>query len=605
MLGWSFVVFYRVLGARILLWHLTAFALRYAGALAFWMLMRLIWPAARGLALTAAALFVVYPGFLQQPDALTYITHLTAMVGCLLSLVLMVWGLRQRFWLRVPALGASLLLAAAYIFLLEYMAGMELVRLLLLWQISVESKGDARLRALRRFLPYLAPPLVYLIWRVFFFVNKRPTTDLSALLMPYRTDPLGHLGAVLADWLRGVVDIIAGAWAVPATLLLERMDLPALMFALLLGALAAVVFVLGVRGLSLEADAGENRRMIWLGLIAVAMTYLPIVLLGRSLSYGIPLLNSGDRYTLQSAPWAALLLAGVLGLAVPWRPAVRQMVAGGLIFLAVATHFAAGWLFAHSWQNTRQYYWQLSWRAPALEPGTLLTGQLPYTAILEGYAIGYPADLIYYPDSYNPQIAGEVLSSGTLPEFLREGTRPIERRTVPQLLNFANTLVAFIPREGACLQVVEGRRPVLPDDADALIRLVAPHSHLSDILTDAEPAVPPASIFGAEPPHGWCYYYQKVSLALQRGEYESAAGLADQARAGGFAAGDPSEWLPFAEAYVYTGQYAKAGPLLQLIAADRALAHQVCELLESNAFVPDVPSRAAHADFLYKSLCQP
>lgn len=601
--GYLYVLFYRFLGEQILLWHLAIFILRYAGALACWGLARLLWPKAGGLALGSAALFAVYPGFLQQPDAATYVTFVTVMLGALLSLFLTVFSLGDApVVFRAGAALAALLIAAGDLLLVEFLVGFEAVRLLLIWDLTGRSPGRLRRFALRA-LPYVLTVLAFLVWRVFFFHSSRPTTDLGALLTSYLESPLAVLGSMSANFLLGLFNIGLAAWAVPLSFLVEQVP-PVIQWAgLLVGVLAGGMFALAAR--ALPDAAGESaRQAAWFGLLAMVLTYAPIVLLGRSASFGSPLIGT-DRYTFQSSFAAALLLVALIGLVLPARASARAWVVGGLVALAVATHVYNGWLFAHSWQVARQYFWQLSWRAPLLEKGTLLTGQYPAMALTEGYQLSYPANLIYYPDSPLPQITGEVLTADTLPEFLREGTRPIERRTVPQLLNFANTLVAFLPREGACLQVVDGRRPVLPDNADALIRLVAPHSRLSDILTDAEPAMPPASIFGAEPPHGWCYYYQKVSLALQRGEYESAAGLADQARAGGFAAGDPSEWLPLAEAYVYAGQYEKAAPLLQIIAADRALAHQVCELLESNAFVPDLPSRAAHADFLYTSLCQP
>jgi hypothetical protein len=78
------------------------------------------------------------------------------------------------------------------------------------------------------------------------------------------------------------------------------------------------------------------------------------------------------------------------------------------------------------------------------------------------------------------------------------------------------------------------------------------------ILVNAEPPQMPVALFGKEPPHTWCYYYEKAELARQEGDWESVAALGDEARAQGYLPGDALEWLPFIEGYVLTGDYKAA-----------------------------------------------
>ena len=68
----------------------------------------------------------------------------------------------------------------------------------------------------------------------------------------------------------------------------------------------------------------------------------------------------------------------------------------------------------------------------------------------------------------------------------------------------------------------------------------------------------PSALFGKEPPHDWCYYFEKAELARQIGDWETVAALGDEARAQGFIPGDALEWLPFIEGYVITGDYQSA-----------------------------------------------
>jgi hypothetical protein len=61
--------------------------------------------------------------------------------------------------------------------------------------------------------------------------------------------------------------------------------------------------------------------------------------------------------------------------------------------------------------------------------------------------------------------------------------------------------------------------------------------------------------FGKEPAHAWCYYFEKAELARQRGDWQTAAHLGDEAAAKGFTARDEMEKLVFIEAYAHVGRW--------------------------------------------------
>jgi hypothetical protein len=56
-------------------------------------------------------------------------------------------------------------------------------------------------------------------------------------------------------------------------------------------------------------------------------------------------------------------------------------------------------------------------------------------------------------------------------------------------------------------------------------------------------------LFGAEPAHTWCYYYEKADLARANGDWSLVADLGDRAFKASFRPDDQSEYLPFIEAY--------------------------------------------------------
>ena len=68
-------------------------------------------------------------------------------------------------------------------------------------------------------------------------------------------------------------------------------------------------------------------------------------------------------------------------------------------------------------------------------------------------------------------------------------------------------------------------------------------------------------IYGDEPKHRWCYYFQKAELARQRGDWERAAQLGEEAYASGDHPNDPTENFVFIEAYAHIGAWGNAKQL--------------------------------------------
>ena len=62
------------------------------------------------------------------------------------------------------------------------------------------------------------------------------------------------------------------------------------------------------------------------------------------------------------------------------------------------------------------------------------------------------------------------------------------------------------------------------------------------------PSACAASIFGREPNHTWCYYYEKAELAAQYDDWPTIAGLWREATQRGLRAANGIELLPFISA---------------------------------------------------------
>ena len=99
--------------------------------------------------------------------------------------------------------------------------------------------------------------------------------------------------------------------------------------------------------------------------------------------------------------------------------------------------------------------------------------------------------------------------------------------------------------------------PILPRTAAKALEL----SNLEQIIPNPAQTVALPSIFGLEPSHTWCYYFEKADLARQTDNWAQVAEIGDQAFAIPYLPDDISEYLPFVEAYARTGRWEDARDL--------------------------------------------
>ena len=104
----------------------------------------------------------------------------------------------------------------------------------------------------------------------------------------------------------------------------------------------------------------------------------------------------------------------------------------------------------------------------------------------------------------------------------------------------------------------------------------------SDVTANG--TTPPAVIFGEEPAHDWCYYYEKADLALQKGDFAEVLRLGEEAEQNGYHPDDKIEWLPFILANAVTGNTAQVENLLTIYFDNPYHKIDYCANLTANAF---------------------
>ena len=592
-IGLLYALDYTLLGKATLHWHLYALLLKLIGGLALFWLLRMIWPERRIEATFVTLLFLLYPGFYQQPNAATFKNLLLAHAAAILSIALTIRAAKARGWLANVLLTVlAVALGLFYLAIYEALIGLEAARLLLLWYIIYQDEQPnlkaGFIRTLKRAIPYLLLAVAFAYWRIFLFQSGRRSTNVGVLLSEYGGSPVYSILDILIEAAKDIVETTFFAWMVPAYQFTEGSrdkDLVAsvALAAIVVGLILAYVFWVKRQNWIKEDGEQPSRsflHFIALGALIILVTTIPIVAAGRDVVFAL----QWDRYTVQSTLGVALFIGGFAFYALRGR--TRWAFLFSLIAVSVITQYHGAVYYRDFWTQERNMWWQLSWRAPDIQPGTTVIAIQPRGyRLAEEYEVWGPLNLIYNPGG-PIKVSGQIPYGGIALD-LAQGTQ--EQRYMRSVLvsrDFSKAMLVSMPAARSCAHVINGEQLELPVFEDPEVVDMAPSSRIDLIVAEATPRTPPADVFGAEPEHDWCYYYEKIDLARQRQDWQEAVRLADEAQAKDLTPTDGSEWMPVLEAYVNAGEVKAASQIAKRIKADKNMRLVLCQQLEQTAEWP-------------------
>jgi hypothetical protein len=603
--AWVYILTTPVLGTTPLVWHLFALLVRWLTVLGMWWTLRSLWPQRTREVTWMALLFAIYPSFTEQPVSVTYSLPWICYALFFLSMGAMIQAIRKPRWYWLLT-GVSLLASGLQLFTLEYFIGLELLRPVFLWLLAGEDAGNSRQRLLKTFkwwVPYLLVLAAFVIWRLFFLNLAADDPNKAVLLFQLFTQPVQVLVHLAQIALQDTISTLTSPWFQSLQTTALDFNNGFVLFTWAIAILSAVLLAVYL----LRLDTGEStppgqdhwlRQAAFVGLLATLIGPIPVWLTDRQAINGL----HGDRFTLAAMFGVSILLVAFLEWLTPRRLS-KAIVLCALVGLAIGLHLRNTNDYRWSWAKQTRFYWQLYWRAPNLQPGTAIISDGEIFNYVGGYSTTAALNLLY------PQTPTQSKMGYWFFDIYRDfGKRFTDLtkgisigdtfRTFSFSGNSEDSLVIFYsPEEGRCLWVVNSLDADNPE-ISAPTRALLPISNFSRIGADAPVAgYPPTSIFGAEPAHDWCYYFQKASLAAQSGDWQQVVALGYEATKLNFTPNNPQEWIPFIEGYGHLGRWTDVDNLSRhVLRVNSELAPRMCTLW--NRLETDTPQAPARDEIL-------
>lgn len=542
-------------------WQIFALLWRWLGAVVVYAIMARLWKGKPQSALGVALLFLIYPGFNQNSAAYLYSHFYIVLFSFLCSLLCMLQAMDspKRYWAWTAT---GILFSALNLWMMEYFYVLELVRvgvILVALRAEVLTLRERIIRIVKLWLPYLSVFILSVLFRLFVFNNQVYGMGLTGQL---KSAPLETLVKLTQSILLTMRLVLKDAW-------LQMFELPSaasiqgvmnvyylVIVAAILSATAGFLFIKRDELQTTRKNLIDASWMIGLGLLAVFLSGWPFWLIGFTPSLAWP----ANRFTLPFAFGVSLIFGGLIGL-IPWEK-LRIVLLVTLVSLAAGRQYLTARDYQQDWEIQKELFWQMTWRVPGLKPNTLVLmneGALHYYA---DNSLSAALNWIYAPDNHTDQIEYVLFYPTTrlknaLPELSMGIPIYYDYLAGEFHGNTSQTLAMYYAPPG-CLRILDS-------DIERLNRLIPENSlmrfsaNISDPnLIVNEPRAQMPDVYGPEPEHDFCYYFEKADLARQFKDWDSVVKYGESALSLSDHPFEPAEQFVFIEGYAHVGEWKRA-----------------------------------------------
>jgi hypothetical protein len=565
-------------------WQVFAFVWRWFGAVLVYLVIKRLWKDRPRMALGVALLYLIYPGFDQHFTAYVYSHFYIVIFFFLTSLLCMfkAYASPQRYWAWTIA---GMVLSALNLWMMEYFFLLDLIRvalILILMRTEIMPLHARILRVLKLWAPYL----VILILAVFsrFFVSNNQDYPM-VVLSQLRTAPVETVISLFQTILLTLRLVLYNAWML-------MFDLPDVITGQ--SQMFSYYFIVGLAILSAaggflllpwDADRPIRKNLVdasmlmGLGLFAILLSGWPFWLIDYQVSLAWP----ASRFTISFMLGVSMFFGGLLSLIPSDR--LRIVLFVSLVSFAVGKQYLTAQDYRHDWEMQKELFWQMTWRAPGIEPDTVILlneGALKYyadnslsAALNWIYSPNATSDhieyMLFYPKSRLKTVALPKLETG-YPIYFNYEAGEFHGNT-------AQVISMYYAPPG-CLRIldpeVDGVNRLIPETSlmRFAARLTAPQ-----LILD-KPLAKMPDVYGPEPEHDFCYYFQKADLARQFGDWDTVVKMGEMTQSFTGHPFDPAEQLVFIEGYAHAGNWARAMELSKKAHAvsERIVGQMLCQL---------------------------
>ena len=559
--AWMFSILLPFLKVNPIRWHLFVWIIRFGGIMFFYWALVGIWPKHKWQIFWICLLFMVFPGFSQTPVAATYSKHFLIFAFYSLSLWFMVWSIKKpKYYIIFTFFGV--LTSLIQIFTLEYFVGLELLRpIILLFLIDKDNLNKTKKLSLiiKKWSPYLLSLILFMIYRFGYFSNISDE-NVPYLLENLFSNPIQTIRQLvqlsIQDFVHSLFIIFANAMDVKS---IEFKTLGSYLISFIVVGIITIWFNL------IEEKAGNSKKVvvqgITLGLFAFFLGGLPIWTTNRQVVVGL----WSDRFILAPMVGASIIIVFLVEWLLESKHK-KSVVMGFLLFVSLAYQIRNTDTYKENWQIQKDYYWELYWRAPALQENTAILGPKMPFSLIGDYSVGIALNSIYANELKSVDVpywfinTSHFLGWDIFPDYEKDLPIEYDYRNIKFRSNTSNGLGVTNDSGKGCVLVLDDIYKNVHGFTEYEYELFKV-SNLDQIVYDDQDQYqtpPPKEIFGEGNENAWCYYFEKADLARQMGDWEEVARLGDEAESNGYRTKISYEMIPFIEGYAHMEEWDKA-----------------------------------------------
>lgn len=562
--AWTYELTFPVLPMSPIIWQLFTMLTRCVAVWALVAALIRVWREHAAIIRWTGLLLMVFPGFTMQSISVAFNQHfITLMLFCL-SIYWMVKGVLTTSKIRWLWLGLSLLTALGQILTMEYFIGLELIRPVILWYaIRNEQKNVSVRRSLTYTLAYFLPYFFILVGFVFWRTQVYPTQFVNnpaieapnnpVLLQQLFQSPIKAIIKLGNLVLQDSVFLLTQNWQRALDPASIRVDASFYILSWVVGLVVAGLYLLwslyGNKATETPMGYSSYRQLVVIGLLTLLLGGLPVWITDRQILAG----KWSDRFSLAPMIGAVLLLVVLIDWIIRTKKQ-KNIVLLLFLGLSIAFQMRTTHKYALDWEIQKNFYWQLYWRVPAVKPGTAFFSASVPSTYSSHFSAGFSHSVLY--DRLNPSTSLSYWYFSPKDEGKNFYKLAPDYEINYQFRNLvfkgstSNVLAYMYKPASGCLILLDqaySGNPASDSNHNSLIPLTNPDR----IILAGNEVLPDRDIFGEEPQHDWCFYFEKADLARQEANWSEVLELMQEAQVKGLSPKSGVEKLPALEARFY------------------------------------------------------